>query len=431
VTPAAPPAAQSRDDGDTARWVLWGSRLSPFALKLEAMLRFHGLPHRWLPPGGGFAETLRGALRRRAVVRRRRPLTWPPPDPLDEFPLVPFLFGPAGENLFDSSAIATWLDARAGSDEARLRPEGPGGVHLAVRLVDEALDEVGLYLVHHNRWVVSARDNDAGARLAHELGGLLGPLAGRVGRGFAARQVRRLPYLMSVAPRSGAWDDLPPALRPPSPPGFPSTHALLEEAFERLLAALEPLLATRPFLFGQRFTLADASVFGQLATNRSDPSADARIAARAPSLHAWLVRLERGEWLGHRADAPLVLDAGHGPLMAWIETWFVPLMQQNEAAFTRARERGETRFNERAFATGRALYDGVLAGHPFRAVARTFQVKVWQALLTEWRALPDRERLHLPALGSAAAGPSRPASSSARRRQPLPSGGSRGRGESS
>jgi hypothetical protein len=42
-----------------ASWVLWGVELSPFALKVEAILRFHGLPHRWLPREGGFAESLR------------------------------------------------------------------------------------------------------------------------------------------------------------------------------------------------------------------------------------------------------------------------------------------------------------------------------------------------------------------------------------
>ena len=132
----------------------------------------------------------------------RLPLTWPQMTELDEFPLVPFLFGPGGENLYDSSAIALWLDGHGPHPNERataLVPVDDPALRFAVRLIDEALDEVGLYLVHHNRWVVSARDNDAGARLAREMRPLLGPLAPLVGHFFPARQVRRLPYLFSVA----------------------------------------------------------------------------------------------------------------------------------------------------------------------------------------------------------------------------------------
>ena len=271
-------------------------------------------------------------------------------------------------------------------------------MRFAIRLVDEALDEVGLYLVHHNRWVVSARDNDAGARLAAEMRSLLGPLARVVGRTFPARQVRRLPYLFSVAPPDARFGDLPARLRPPQRAGFPPTHALLDEAFARLLAALEPILAAQPFVFGERFTLADASVYGQLAMNRADPSADERIRRAAPALHGWIARLARGDFRGHRATASLELSDAHAPLLEWIATFFVPLMQQNQDAWERHRDRGETRFNEAAFDAGRALYAGVLLGHPFRSVAKTFQVRVWRDLRRDWDVLPAAARSRIAAL---------------------------------
>ena len=50
-------------------------------------------------------------------------------------------------------------------------------------------------------------------------------------------------------------------------------------------------------------------------------------------------------------------------------------------------QRGERLFNERAFDAGRALYDGTLLGKPFRAVAKTFQVRVWRELQAAWLAL--------------------------------------------
>ena len=379
-------------------WALWGSRLSPFALKVESMLRFARLPFRWMPAQGHFPEALRFAMRRRRVVSRRLPLTFPPLDALDEFPLVPFLFGPQGENLYDSSAIGVWLDANGHTKESPLRPGGDAALRFAVHLVDEALDEVGLYLVHHNRWVVAARDNGAGARLAREMRPLLGPLAPIVARSFPARQVRRLPYLFSVAPDAATFAELPARLRPPRRPGFPATHALLDAAYERLLAAIEPLLAAQPFLFGDRFTLADASVYGQLAMNRSDSSAAAKLRDLAPAVDAWLARIEGGEFRGHRADGVLRLGAEQAPLLAWIAELFVPLMQQNHDAFELHGARGETRFNEVAFDAGRALYDGELCGQRFRSVAKTFQVRVWRDLRRAWNALPAAARSRVTAL---------------------------------
>lgn len=392
-------AHHSRAQADDC-WVLWGSELSPFALKVEALLRFAGLRFRWLPATGRCREALRFDRRRRRLVAGRLPLTWPPMTALDEFPLVPFLFGPAGENLYDSSAIAVWLDAHATSPTAHA-PLLPAAdpLRFAVRLIDEAFDEVGLYLVHHNRWVVSAHDNNAGARLAPEMRPLLGPFASLLQRTFPARQVRRLPYLFSVAPPDArGYDDLPARLRPPARPGFPPTHMLLDHAFSELLAVLEPLLSVRPFLLGERFTLADASLYGQLGMNRSDPAARAAIAAAAPATQAWIDRLARGDFHGHRAAGELSLTAALTPLLTWICRMFVALMQQNHDAWARHRAAGETRFNEAAFNAGRALYDGTLLGRPFRSVAKTFQVRVWRDLRHEWDALGAADRARLETL---------------------------------
>jgi glutathione S-transferase len=385
-------------------WVLWGAELSPFALKVEALLRFAGVRFRWMPRSGRFPKPQLFEMRRRRLVARRLPLTWPRMTELDEFPLVPFLFGPQGENLYDSSAIAEWMDAHGPHPSEHATPFLPSSdpaLRFAVRLVDEALDEVGLYLVHHNRWVVSAADNDAGARLAREMRPLLGPLAPVLGRQFPVRQVRRLPYLLSVAPPDAAFDHLPPRLRPPARAGFPPTHALLEQAFAELLAAVEPVLAARPFLFGERFTLADASLYGQLGMNRTDPSAWAWVRRDAPATSAWIEQVARGDFAGHRPAGELAVDAALEPFLDWICRTFVPLMRQNLEAYERHRAAGETRFNERAFDRGVALYDGELLGRPFRSVAKTFQVRVWQDLRREWDALDtnDRGRLeaHLPA----------------------------------
>ena len=373
-----------------APWVVWTSELSPFGLKLLLLCRGSGLAARMLPAGGSMLENIRYARRREALVRRRLPLTWPQMTDEDEFPAVPYLLGPQGENLYDSTAIAQWLDARTGDGDLRWIPEDPATAFI-VRLIDDYADEFGLYMVHHNRWKVSATDNDAGARLAREYATLFGPARHAFGRWFARRQVRRLPYLFSVAPDGFHIDGVRAVLTPPARTGFPPTHALLEDAFARLLDILETLLEARPFVLGDRPTLADAALYGQLAMNLPDVSAHRWIWQRAPRLEAWLQRLHDGT-----QDLPprgtLVLGDSIKPLLAEIFRTHVPLMRQNHSAWRRFKAGGNTRFNEAAFDRNEALYDGILDGHRFRSVARSFQARVWLDCLSRWNALGVAER---------------------------------------
>jgi hypothetical protein len=186
------------------------------------------------------------------------------------------------------------------------------------------------------------------------------------------------------------------ALVPPSRPGFPPTHALLDAIWERYVDALALPLTTRPFLFGDRLTLADASVYGQLGMNLADPTAAEGLRARAPRLDGWLRAIAAN---AHASTAgPVGLHDDLAPLLRSIGATFVPLMIQNERAYLAARAGGERSFNERAFDRGRALYDGTLLGRPFRAVVKTFQVQVWRELRAAFAALDAVGQTRLTAL---------------------------------
>ena len=89
--------------------------------------------------------------------------------------------------------------------------------------------------------------------------------------------------------------------------------------------------------------------------------------------------------VGSRGE--LYLSEHLAALLAIIGDTFIPLMQQNTAAYEDALAAGETLFNEAAFDQGRALYDGELLGYPFRSVAKSFQVPVWRDLCIAWRDL--------------------------------------------
>lgn len=375
----------------TSSFTVWGPELSPFLLKLESMLAMAGVPFRRLPRDGTRFENLRLTLLLEIAKKRgtaRRP---PANDPLDEFPLVPFLVTPAKDVLYDSSALAVWLDERHSSEAGPLLPVEPA-LRFVCRFLDEAFDEVGLYLVHHNRWKLAAGDNDhPGRRLAREYATQLPPGTGPFfASWFERRQVRRLPYLFSVAPEGDRVAGLEAALTPPSRPGFPPTHRLLEETWERVLGAMEAILSAQPFLLGERFTLADASAYGQLSMNLTDTAAARRLRELAPRTFEWLVAIRDRRHVGSKGEpslSPLLT-----PLLGIFAETFVPLMRANEAAYERLRGEGATVFNEAAFDAGLGLYDGELLGHPYRSVAKTFQVRVWRDLRREWAGLDAGSR---------------------------------------
>lgn len=372
------------------RYAVWGSELSPYTLKLRAMLAAAAVPFRDLPAAGSRLENLR-ALRVIERGKRRRTIErWPALDPLDEYPLVPFLLVDERRVLYDSSALAGWLDHVQPSSHGPLVPTDPALAFLT-QLIDETFDEVGLYLVHHARWVLSARTNDAGERLGREFARVVPPGGQRLlARRFARRQVRRLPYLFSVAPPDLHLPGLPPALVPPARDGFPPTHALLDALRLVCLDAVEAVLTRQPYLLGERFTLADASVYGQLGMNLKDPEAAEDMRRRAPTTFRWLCGVRDGAHVGSRGA--LGLGDALRPLLTFIDSSFVPLMAQNAAAYEAACAAGETRFNEWAFDRGRAVYDGVLHGQPFRSVVKTFQVRVWRDLRAAWAALDGESR---------------------------------------
>jgi len=379
------------------QWILSGSELSPFHLKVAAMLRFKGISYRDFPNQGGFLENLRVIARTKLLKAGVFKLTYPVFTELDEFPLAPFLFGPNGENLYDSSAIAVWLDKNTGSNkDALVKFCGNEKINFLIQLVDEYFDEFGLYMVHHARWKISAKDNNAGQRLANEMSSFAGPFfKPLIAKFFSARQVRRCPYLLSVAPE-GYWvEGLSNERQPPSRNGFPATHELLEESYLNIIKALEPIFATRPYLFGQRFTLADASVYGQLGMNLTDPTAAIWIKDNAPSVYHWLNRVYQGDFSENKGNSEFIVDEFLQPLFTEIVRVFYPLMKLNESAYEQHRKAGEMIFNEDAFWKEKSLYNGDLDGHHFTSVAKTFQVKTWRNLKKVWGELDKTARSEL------------------------------------
>jgi hypothetical protein len=369
---------------------LWGLEASPYLLKMEALLNCAELPFRRLPRDGGRWENMSMALRLSRARRQRTVQRYPTMDSLDEYPEVPYLIISGSDFQYDSTAVAHWLDDQV----AGASPYFPEDrlLNFVATLIDEAFDEYGLYMVHHQRWVCSAQDTNMPEVTSKEYERLMPPLlSSRIRTTVPRRQVRRCPYLFSVAPE-GYQANVEPRRVPPSRPGFPATHALLEESWQGYLAAIEGLLQAQPYLLGDRFTIADASAYGQLSMNLIDPTSVAELQRRAPATHRWLLQIQGGKM---QSSGELNLTTALQPLLDIIMNTFAPLMVQNENAYRRAVSSGQTLFNEAAFDRDLALYDGNLLGNPFRSVVKTFQVRVWQDLCQSWRQLGNDEKATL------------------------------------
>jgi glutathione S-transferase len=374
-------------------FILWGLTASPYQLKMQSLLDFAGHSwERWPEQAGRISASLM-AMRLEAAKRQRTVLRFPAMSAeFDEYPAVPFYTLDGKTFYYDSSSLASHLDQHPNRHANDLIPKA-SQLAFICHLIDEAFDEFGLYMVHHMRWVGSGRTTPMGALTAREFRPLLPPgFAPILARRLYRRQASRCPYLFSVAPRDYK-SGVARARTPPARDGFPPTHALLDEAWCSYLAAMEHLLTGQPYLLGERFTLADASAYGQLGMNLVDPEAVARLEELAPRTFQWLCAIRDGK---HRqSSGELSLTPRLQPLLRIISQTFVPLMMQNEKAYETALASGETVFNEAAFERNRALYDGELLGHPFRSVAKTFQVRVWRELKGSWQSLGAKDRRYL------------------------------------
>lgn len=379
--------------------ILWGSELSPYTLKIQALMEYAKVPYRLLPENGTRIENLQIQARLEVAKFTGKVTRFPVMSDLDEYPLVPYLTEDCRNFQFDSTAIAHWLDSQkivGNKVDTHFFPKSPVLNFLAT-LIDDAMDEFGLYMVHHMRWVTSATTNDAGARLARELKHIL-PVGARwlVAKRFSERQVSRLPYLFSVAPEGHHWR-VKERLQPPAIEYWPETHSLLDNAWRRYLSAMENLLAKQPYVLGDQFTVADASIYGQLSMNLKDPSASILLKEIAPLTYGWLCAIRDGQHVlettvdSEMAIRPKVVSALK-PLLDIIMQTYSSLMVQNSSAYDVYKRGGQAVFNEKAFDQQKALYDGELLGYPFRSVVKTFQERVWRENCELWGALSIEDR---------------------------------------
>jgi glutathione S-transferase len=266
---------------------LYGSELSPYSVKVRAVLRFKELAFEWAPRSGA---------RQEEFARYAK------------LPLIPVLVD-AEDNAFqDSTPIVEALERAF--PEPSMTPEAPALAFMSA-LIEDYADEWLNKAMFHYRWSYPEDQASASKRIVAMLfeGGEAPEGAEAAVR---ARMTGRLHHV-------GA---------------SPETAPIIEASFARLLALIEPMLGANPYLFGARPCLADFGLAGQLWTLASDPTPGAIITAQAPHVTAWLARMEAPKVEGGFASAASLRDALVGLLRQELGAAYLPWMAMNAAAVT-------------------------------------------------------------------------------------------------
>lgn len=315
-----------------------GSIASPYSMKLRAILRYRRLPH---------------------VFRPRR-FQMEPPVEIVRPKLIPMLRFP-GEDHYrvDSTPLAYALEERH-PDARSILPPAPADRFLC-HLIEDFGDEWCTQLMYYYRWIED-RTARFGARLIIQdaLPDADTSARRQAEAQIATRQRSRLGLVC----------------------GESNTEALAA-SFRELLHILGGYLNSTHYLFGSRPSLADFGIYGQLSQLVADPLPQGIVRELAPALEHWVRELDDasgidGEWQPGLPGATDVRLA----LLGLIGRSHLPFMAANAEAL----------------ASGKALFEVGICGHPYRRAPFGYQAKCYSDIRRRWSELPEEARQSLSPL---------------------------------
>jgi len=307
---------------------LYGSSISYFAGKMETYFRVKGIAYR------------NQAMDRALMTRSKRETG------VMQFPSVELA---DGRWMTDSTRMIQWFEQELPANP--IIPRDPLQRFFSLLLEDYA-DEWLWRPAMHLRW---HQDDSAHMRSRHLTSELTRdvPLPAALKRWFMRQRQRR-----SYTRGDGI---------------HPGNVAAVEAVYHRCNAQLEAIFSQRPFLLGDRPSLADIGFSGPYFRHFSqDPVPGEILRQQAPAVHAWLGRLwawggrDTGEWLGG-------IPQDWGPILDDIGSHYLPYLCANAEAV----------------AAGRKRFNATIAGVEYRG-ARYSKYRVWclQQLRDEFAALP-------------------------------------------
>ncbi len=265
---------------------VYGSRISYYAGKLEAYLRYRGMPYQLLSMIDHAKEIQAGAGAVQSPVVQLEDGRW----------------------LSDTTPILVWFESQR--DGPTILPDDAGMRFVAFLLEDHA-DEWLWRPAMHYRWsYVQDRDHASGVLTDELMTATKGP------RYLKRRMVARR-QLGGFVRNDGVTD----ATRP-------HVEATAMAAYD----LLEATLAERPYLLGERPTLVDFGFMGPMFRHFAmDPTPAELMRQRAPRVYTWVARM----WEGNHPDTGTLVAEVDAPLAALLreacETHLVQLRENARA----------------------------------------------------------------------------------------------------
>ncbi len=227
--------------------VVLGAKISYFTGKFEAYLRYKEIPYRY-----------------RAL------------DLLHYYWIVPRKLGASqyptvrladGRWMSDSTPMIAWLERM--HPRAPVMPDDPAARFVAL-LIEDYADEWLWRPAMHYRWSYAADRQLAGSWLAREVVRMPMPVGAR--RAIVARRQTALFV-------TGDGIDA-------------STREHAERSYHRVLECVEPVFEARPFVLGERPTIADIGLMGPFWRHFvHDPTPASVMRERAPASYRWSSRM--------------------------------------------------------------------------------------------------------------------------------------------
>lgn len=313
---------------------LFGMEVSPYSVKVRALLRYKQIPHHWL-------------LRSKANEAQFREYA--------KLPIIPLLVTSEGEGLQDSTPLLDLLESR--HPEPSIRLMDPMLNFLADAL-EEAADEWLIKAMFHYRWNYDSQE--AALRIA----------TASVDVGSDPTHFAQIisGILMSRRDGLGCSDDNAPLI-----------ERYLKKGAERLEAHLEQ----HTFLFGDQLSVADLGLASQYYELLSD-STPRQLLAAYSHIQRWVDACiihpshEQGRCARWEDLAPTLLPILEHELGHFYLPWATATMSALKAPDSNPVKL-------------------TLDGRTFSQPAQKYVGKSWPVLQAKWQALPKSEQAQVPA----------------------------------
>lgn len=313
---------------------VYGLKVSYFSGKLEGYLRYKEIPYEYCPMS---------ILDFKVKIPRATGAMQMPAVELDD-----------GRWMTDTSPMIDWFETQYPAPP--ILPEDPVQAYVC-RLIEDYADEWLWRPAMHFRWSYPLSAKLLARQISDEMAASV-PLPRWIVRNRTEKRQRH-----NFVRRDGVTE---------------ANRSHVEQSYYRLLDILTPVFEARPFIFGDRPTLADIGLFGPLFRHFAmDPTPGVIMRETAPAVMEWVYRLWNAR--GSRMK---------GGLVSGVPDDLLPLLK----------EIGETHLEALcaeavAWGGGQKRHDMTIQGAPYRDL-QTSQYRVWclERLQQRYAALGDNAR---------------------------------------